>query len=427
MTTTTDRKETEIGMIPQEWEVWSIWENCDLLTGFPFKWNMYDDKEWIRVLRWENVSLWFIRRDSDKKWKHDQTGLNKYFLQDLDLVVWMDWSRVWRNRAMIKQTDLPLLLAQRVARIRAEWNLDQKFLSYQILHEQFEKFVDKLKTGTSIPHISGDQIKSYPIILPPLNEQQAIATTLWSLDDKIELLREQNKTLESMGQAMFKSWFVDFDDVTEFEDSELGQIPKWWKVGKLGGLNLIVTDYVANWSFASLKKHVSKIYEEENYALFVRNTDLKNKFSTKRFVDKEAYEFLSKTKLIWGEVIISNVADVWSVYMCPKSEIPMTLWNNVIMIKWANLEYYLYYLFLSDFWQGLLSWITSWSAQLKFNKTDFKNLEIVIPNKDILHEFNIMIDWIYSDIEINLQQLNSLMQIRDNLLPRLMNGKVRII
>jgi type I restriction enzyme, S subunit len=82
--------------------------------------------------------------------------------------------------------------------------------------------------------LTTDSIKSSPVVYPPLAEQQAIASILGSLDDKIELLRQQNKTLEAIGQAIFKSWFVDFDGVTEFEDSELGPIPKGWKVGKLG-------------------------------------------------------------------------------------------------------------------------------------------------------------------------------------------------
>lgn len=419
MTITTDRKETEIGMIPQEWEVWSIWENCDLLTGFPFKWNMYDDKEWIRVLRWENVSLWFIRRDSDKKWKHDQTGLNKYFLQDLDLVVWMDWSRVWRNRAMIKQTDLPLLLAQRVARIRAEWNLDQKFLSYQILHEQFEKFVDKLKTGTSIPHISGDQIKSYPIILPPLNEQQAIATTLWSLDDKIELLREQNKTLESMGQAMFKSWLVDFDGMTEFEDSELGMIPKGWRVGKLGDVWKVICGKTPSkaepenfwWEIPFIK------IPDMHWQIFVISTE--DSLS-------EKWHKTQENKLVPKySICVSCIATVWLVSINTKASHTNQQINSIIPIN-ENMLYWLYFELLQKY--DLLQWIwASWSATLNINTETFRNIEIVIPDTETINGFHSKINEVLWKIEVNLYEIQSLTQTRDNLLPRLMNGKIRVV
>lgn len=109
---------------------------------------------------------------------------------------------------------------------------------------------------TGVPKTNVAYLKSFPIDLPPLDEQRAIAHILGTLDDKIELNRRVNETLESMARALFKSWFVDFDPVRakaegrdpglpksladlfpdSFEDSELGEIPKGWKVRKLGDL-----------------------------------------------------------------------------------------------------------------------------------------------------------------------------------------------
>ena len=79
-----------------------------------------------------------------------------------------------------------------------------------------------------------------------------------------------------MAQAIFKSWFVDFEPFQdgEFEDSELGRIPKEWRVVKVEDIDIKISDYVANGSFASLKQNV-KLYEEEEYAYFIRNVDLK--------------------------------------------------------------------------------------------------------------------------------------------------------
>ena len=159
-----------------------------------------------------------------------------------------------------------------------------------------------------------------------------------------------------------------------------------YPVKKIGELDIFVTDYVANGSFASLKENVT-ILEEKNYAYFVRNVDLKAK-EFPRFVNQHSYEFLSKSKLVGGEVIISNVGDVGSVFLCPKLDGPMTLGNNMIMLTSPKHNNYLYLFFKSYIGQGKIGGITGGSAQPKFNKTDFKSLEINYPDESQVDEFN---------------------------------------
>jgi type I restriction enzyme S subunit len=125
----------------------------------------------------------------------------------------MDGSKVGKNWVRVRHNDLPCLLVQRVARLRAKQSMDQGFIRYLIGNQQFRGYVERVRTGTSIPHISGGQIKSYEILLPPLAVQKAIAGVLGALDDKIELNRRMNATLEAMARALFQSWFVDFDPV----------------------------------------------------------------------------------------------------------------------------------------------------------------------------------------------------------------------
>ena len=186
---------------------------------------------------------------------------------------------------------------------------------------------------------------------------------------------------EAQAQALFKNWFVDFAPFKDgkFVESELGLIPEGWRVERLGEMPLTVTDYVANGSFASLKENVT-LFEDVNYAYFIRNTDLKSKnFSV--FVDEHSYNFLSKSKLEGGEIIISNVGDVGSVHLCPYLDRPMTLGNNIIMVKPQNNIYsnFLFILFKWNYGQKLIQSIKGGSAQPKFNKTDFKSLKIIVP------------------------------------------------
>ncbi len=146
-------------------------------------------------------------------WPDLTPDLERNLLREGDVLLGMDGSKVGKNWVRVRQKELPCLLVQRVARLRAKPTMDQGFLRYLIGNPQFRDYVERVRTGTSIPHISGGQIKSYEILLPPISEQKAIASVLGALDDKIELNRRMNATLETMARALFQSWFVDFDPV----------------------------------------------------------------------------------------------------------------------------------------------------------------------------------------------------------------------
>lgn len=277
--------------------------------------------------------------------------------------------------------------------------------------------LENLNVGSAVPSLTTAVLNQLTIDIPKnINEQKSIASILTAFDDKIELLQAQNKTLEETAQTIFTEWFGKYsvDDV----------LPEGWSVGKLGDFNAVIADFVANGSFASLKENVT-LYDYEEYALFMRNTDLKSGFAQKTYVDKQAYEFLSKTKLYGGEIIISNVGDVGSVHFCPYFDIPMTLGNNVIMLK-SEFQYYFYTMFNSKIGQHLISSITGGSAQPKFNKTDFRNMGMIIPSEEILIKFENVASKLYLKILKNKEQIQTLSQTRDELLPRLISGEIRV-
>lgn len=144
-----------------------------------------------------------------------------------------------------------------------------------------------------------------------------------------------------------------------------------------------VTDYVANGSFASLNQNVKYISKEDGFARLIRLVDFNNKFSDKDaiFIDEKGYNFLHKSKLFGEEIIISNVGiNLGTCFLCPKLDTPMSLAPNSIMIKTNQNDKYIYYYFCSAVGQLKLKSLTSGSAIPKFNKTDFKKLEITIHN-----------------------------------------------
>ncbi|MCF8272973.1 MAG: restriction endonuclease subunit S [Flavobacteriaceae bacterium] len=294
-------------------------------------------------------------------------------------------------------------------------NGNQDFLYFLLLF--LERKLQDYTSGTIFSSISGKELNKIPVIIPrSTNEQKSIANVLTAFDDKIELLQQQNTTLETIAQTIFKEWFGKY---------QLGDdLPEGWRVGKLGDFKAVIADFVANGSFASLKENVT-LYDYPEYALFMRNTDLKSDFMQKTYVDKRAYEFLSKTKLFGGEIIISNVGDVGSVHFCPYFDMPMTLGNNVIMLK-SKYQFYFYTLFNSRIGQHLIGSITGGSAQPKFNKTDFRNMGMIIPSQVILDNFENIASKLYNKLLENKKQIQSLTKTRDTLLPKLMSGQVRV-
>lgn len=143
-----------------------------------------------------------------------------------------------------------------------------------------------------------------------------------------------------------------------------------------------VTDYVANGSFASLKNNVIYL-EEPGYAILIRLTDYTNNWNGKyKYVSKNAYEFLQKSKVYPGDLIISNVGDPGKLFIVPDLNMPMTLGPNSILIRSKTSDVSIDYLakyFQSSSGQSEINKIVSSTAQRKFNKTSFRNIRISLP------------------------------------------------
>ena len=300
------------------------------------------------------------------------------------------------------------------------------FLYYLIKHNIH--VLKKNTHGSVFDTITRDTFAGIEVDIPDMDSQTKIAEILSNIDEKIEVNVRINENLEQQAVVLFRSWFSAFSlsPNSHRVNSEFGEIPEDFTVIKVGSLPILVTDYVSNGSFASLKANVS-LYQEPNYAYFIRNTDLKSG-SFGVFVDQHSYEFLSKSTLYGGEIIISNVGDVGSVFLCPKLDAHMTLGNNIIMLRPEDdhLRYYLYIWFKYLQGQALIQGIKGGSAQPKFNKTDFKNTSILIPPKDILSRFHETVAPMFEMISHRQTETSRLANLRDTLLPHLMSGEIDV-
>lgn len=306
-------------------------------------------------------------------------------------------------------------------------NADKDYLYWFMRSKNYQKTVVSTASGSTVKHTSPSRICEIELNLPSIGVQKKIAEILSSFDSKIKLNQKVNENLERQAQTIFHEWFISSSQKPKNVGTEIGMLPAGFTTMKIGDLHITITDYVANGSFASLKANV-RLYQEPNYAYFIRNTDLKSG-TFEVFVDEHSYNFLSKSRLYGGEIIISNVGDVGSVFLCPVLNAPMTLGNNIIMLKpeKKSLKYYLYIWFKWSVGQRSIQGIKGGSAQPKFNKTDFKALPVILPPDDLLDKFHVAVSPMFDAIELRQSENRRLAALRDAILPKLMSSETSIL
>ncbi|MDC0603236.1 restriction endonuclease subunit S, partial [Aliiglaciecola sp.] len=189
-----------------EWEEVKLEGHINFLSGHAFKSSEFQKNAHYKLLRGINISQGYLRWGEDQThyWPVDEK-FNKYILEKNDIVISMDGSLVGRNYAIISAANIePMLLVQRVARLRCKSTLHCQYLLQHIASEHFKSYVDAVKTVTAIPHISAKDIKHFKIPLPSVEEQQKIATVLTNADREIELLEQQLADLKQEKKALMQ-------------------------------------------------------------------------------------------------------------------------------------------------------------------------------------------------------------------------------
>ena len=309
---------------------------------------------------------------------------------------------------------------------------DPVFLYNLLTTTEYTNFLIKIAdTQTSTyPAFNPSVILNSKILLPSLPEQKAIAAVLSSLDDKIELLREQNKTLESLAQTIFKEWFVKFnfpnakdkpykENGGKMIDSELGQIPEGWQVGKIKDL----VDILSGFAFSS-----SDFTQKGQYRLVtIKNVQ-------DRHFDQETKDRLSKLpvkmpdycKLKPGDILLSLTGNIGRI--CLVNGVNYLLNQRVAKLKAKNSNDYAfsYLLFLQKSIFSLLQSTASGTAQQNLSPIQTREIKIVIADRNILDQFGKVGNDLLEKINKNLSQIQTLSTLRDTLLPKLMKGEVRV-
>ena len=405
-----------------EWKEVRLGDVCEIITGFPFK-GKYYTKEGIRVVRGDNVTVGNLRWDSekDKRWNEPFDKAEYYSLQANDIVIGMDGSRVGKNKARIKEEDLPLLLAQRVACVRHNHRAEQDYLYYNIFSKKFIDYVNSIHTGSAIPHISQKQIEDYLIPLPDLDNQHRIASILSSLDRKIELNNKINADLEEMAQAIFKNWFVDFEPFKDgkFVDSELGMIPEGWKVGRL--------DEIADVVGGSTPSKAKPEYYTQKGIAWLTPKDLSNHpavYSSRGEIDitEEGYNSTSTKLMPKGTVLFTSRAPIGYISIAQNDICTNQGFKSLVPKKAGTC-------FLYCFLKYVTPEIENKSTGSTFKEASgalMKSLQVIIPEQKVFEDFESIALPLFTRIESLEKESSHLSLLRDTLLSRLMSGEIEV-
>ncbi|MCG6795478.1 restriction endonuclease subunit S [Geobacillus sp. YHL] len=286
---------------------------------------------------------------------------------------------------------------------------DSKFVYYLAISPEFRNVAIKSMTGSSgRQRVQSDVLANTVICLPPLQEQKRIANLLSAIDDKIELNNEMNKTLEELAQMLFKRWFVDFEFPNEngepykssggkFVQSELRMIPEGWRSGTLGELIKI----------SSGKRPLKKSKEKTEEFLI----PLIGASSVMGYVKEVLYD----EKIL----IIGRVGTHGAVQRYQKKCWPS---DNTLVIKSSYYEYIYQLLKSIDYAQ-----LNRGSTQPLITQTDVKNVKIIIPSKEVLEKYELLVGTLFNKVEKSLEENVSLSALRDTLLPKLMSGEIRVV
>lgn len=192
------------------WRETPLGDLIDLLSGFPFDGeDILKDRTGVLLMRGINVTEGAVRHsfEIDRYYLGPIDGLEKFRLEQNDLVIGMDGSKVGKNSALISEADAGSLLVQRVARLRAKSEPAIKFIFQQVHSPRFHAYVDRINTSSGIPHISAKQIKEYLIHSTDEEEQNRIADCLSSLDCEIAAASKSNETLKVHRKGLMQQLF----------------------------------------------------------------------------------------------------------------------------------------------------------------------------------------------------------------------------
>jgi len=396
-----------------EWKEVELWR---LLTEkgyirWPFwsalkRWEMKDN--WIPVYEQQNA----IYNHRNFRYFIDQEKYNtlkRFTVQENDMVISCSWTlgRVTK----IKKNDPIWIISQALLILRPDTGIvEPQYLKYFLSSKRwFNSMVSRSSWSVQVNLAKRPVIESIPFLLPPLPEQKNITSVLSSFDDKIELLREQNETLEKIAQTLFKEWFG------KYSVDRPDELPEGWRV----------------WELSELINHIKK-------SLMPATWEMYSHYSIPWFDNwmtpsQDNWEDIlsSKYEVQANSFLVSKLNPwtprVWTV-LDPMDNGVCSWEFQVMKPKETNFFSYAYSILNSNTYTRSMWMSAHWtsSSHQRIKPSDILDYEIIIPDEDKLTDYNNIILPMINKMDSNRSDIVQLSKTRDALLPKLMSGKVRV-
>ncbi len=319
-------------------------------------------------------------------------------------------------------------------RLGNESRAKAKFISYCLRLPETKEWLVRHAVGATMPNLNTSILSAVPMILPPIAIQEEISGTLSALDDKIILLREANATLEAIVQALFKSWFVDFDPVrartegrdpegmppevadlfpNEFEESELGAIPKGWRVGTIGELVSLRNERTKPGPSTESLPYVP-IECITSKCIFLGNSKPGSEAQSSLILFKSGDILFGAMRPYFHKVCLAPWDGVTrtTAFVCRPRESHYQSFALLQLFRVETIE------FATTHSEGSTIPYAKWVGSMD-------SMKIVIPHTRIAQAFSEIVNPLIDRGIENTRQSAGLGDIRDTLLPRLMSGKLR--
>lgn len=362
----------------------------------------------------------FIDRKTHDKLKRSQ-------LQEDDILFSMA-GMVLGKTGIVRKEFLPANTNQALAIIRLKKNLVlPQFIHYYMRQKSFFYYVNQSTGQSAQPNINLQEIGDLEIDLLPLPTQRRIADILSALDDKIELNRQTNATLEAIAQAIFKEWFVNFNfpgstslttggATGKMQDSELGPIPVGWRVGKVGELCEVNNN--------SISKN-----DQFDWIDYIEISQV----SKGKIASVTRYSFgeepsRAKRKLKQGDTVLSTVRPNRGSYFLALNPAETSIASTGFAVfSPTKVPFGFLYLLLTDSEKlEYYGHVADGAAYPAINPKLIMEMDIVIPEDCVLNDFHSVTEPIFYKMFFANQETETLAQIRDALLPKLMRGEIEV-
>ena len=386
----------------EEWKEYKLKNVCEVINGRAYKQEELLEEGKYRVLRVGNIF-------QGNNWYYSNLELpeDKYCNKGDLLYAWSCGFApyIWEGEKTIYHYHIWKLVEDKKI-------VDKHFLYYYLI-ENTKNFLGGTH-GSVMLHLTKKDMEDQVLKLPSLSYQKNIASILKSLDDKIEVNRRINENLEQQAQALFKSWLVDFEPFKdgEFVESELGMIPKGWRVGTLSEISLF-----------SKKKIKTSQLTKENYYSTENMLPNKGGVITASSLPSTLYTPMCTL----GDTIISNIRPYFKkIYYCKESFAGCSsdvLCFVPISKEWSE------YLFMALYDDNFFDYMMLGAKGTKMPRGDKKQImkyPLYIPNSDWLTKFNNIVHPIVQLIQNNRDESRRLATLRDTLLPKLMSGELKV-